>query len=207
MKKSWEHYPHTADMGIRGFGDSVEDAFAAAALAEMRKVQESDPLMPLWPAYLGWLYLWAEHYDEALIEVDKTLELALDFPMALYIKGCALAGNKMYEQAIELHEKAGQLSAEWKCGLAHTYALAGRLDEARDALAELEADYSPWDIWFIAVIYAALGEKDQVFKWLEKAYGPPNHPYLPWISYAPEFKSVRDDLRFSDLLRRMNLLE
>jgi SHS2 domain-containing protein len=33
MKKSWEHYSHTADMGIRGFGATMEDAFAAAALA------------------------------------------------------------------------------------------------------------------------------------------------------------------------------
>jgi SHS2 domain-containing protein len=33
MKKSWEHYSHTADMGIRGFGDSMEEAFAEAALA------------------------------------------------------------------------------------------------------------------------------------------------------------------------------
>jgi SHS2 domain-containing protein len=33
MKKRWEHYSHTADMGIRGFGDSLEEAFGAAALA------------------------------------------------------------------------------------------------------------------------------------------------------------------------------
>ena len=33
MKKSWEHYSHTADMGIRGFGTTMEEAFAAAALA------------------------------------------------------------------------------------------------------------------------------------------------------------------------------
>ena len=33
MKKNWEHYSHTADMGIRGLGNSLEEAFAAAALA------------------------------------------------------------------------------------------------------------------------------------------------------------------------------
>ncbi len=33
MKQNWEHYSHTADMGIRGFGATMEDAFAAAALA------------------------------------------------------------------------------------------------------------------------------------------------------------------------------
>jgi SHS2 domain-containing protein len=33
MRKNWEHYSHTADMGIRGFGESMEEAFAAIALA------------------------------------------------------------------------------------------------------------------------------------------------------------------------------
>jgi SHS2 domain-containing protein len=33
MKRNWEHYSHTADMGIRGFGDSIEEAFVNAAVA------------------------------------------------------------------------------------------------------------------------------------------------------------------------------
>ncbi|MHC4540579.1 MAG: protein kinase domain-containing protein [Planctomycetota bacterium] len=177
------------------------------ALAEMRKIQEVDPLTPLWPAYQGWLYLSAEQYDEAIKETNKSLELYSDFPLALYVQGCAYAGKGMYEQAIELHQKAGMLSPEWKCGLARTYAMAGRLDEARQALAELEADPSPWDTWFIALIYVALGEKDQAFRWLETAYGPPNHPYLPWMRYSPDFKPLRDDPRFADLIRRMNFPE
>jgi len=181
--------------------DRVDDA-----LVQIKKVQEADPLGPLWSAYRGWICLWAHHYDKAIEETNKALELYTDFPLALYVQGCAYAGKGMYEQAIELHQKAGELSPEWKCGLAHTYAMAGRLDEARQALAELEADYTPWDTWFIAMIYVTLGEKDQAFKWLEAAYGPPNHPYLPWIRYSPDFKPLRDDPRFDNLLRRMNLL-
>ena len=81
------------------------------------------------------------------------------------------------------------------------------INEAKKKLAELEADYTPWDTWYIALIYVALGEKDQAFRWLEAAYGPPNHPYLPWMSCAPAFKPLRDDPRFSNLLLRMNLLQ
>ena len=175
------------------------------ALAQMRRVQEADPLTPLWPAYQGWLYLYADKYDEAIKQTNKSLELYSDFPVALYIQGCAYARKEMYEQAIELHQKAGKLSREWKCGLACTYAMAGRLNEARQALTELEVDHTPWDTWFIALIYVALGEKDQAFRWLEVAYGPPNHPYLPWIRCYPEFKPLCNDPRFQDLLCRMNL--
>jgi serine/threonine protein kinase/tetratricopeptide (TPR) repeat protein len=177
------------------------------ALAEMRKIQETDPLTPLWPAWQGWLYLYAEQYDEAIKETNKALELNPNFPVALYVQGCAYALKGMYEQAIEIHQKAGGLSPGWKCGLARIYAMAGRSDEAMQVLAELEADHTPWDTWYIALIYVALGEKDDAFRWLEAAYGPPNHPYLPWMSCAPGFKPLRDDPRFSDLLRRMNLLQ
>ncbi|AFK23001.1 archease [Pyrococcus sp. ST04] len=31
--KTWEHYEHTADIGIRGYGDSLEEAFEAVATA------------------------------------------------------------------------------------------------------------------------------------------------------------------------------
>ena len=177
------------------------------ALAEMRKVQVTDPLTPLWPAWQGWLYLHAEQYDEAIKEAGKSLELYPDFHLALYIQGRAYAGKGMYEKAIELHNKAGELSPQWKCGLAQTYAMAGRLNEARQALAELEEDHTLWDTWFIALIYVAMGEKDQAFQWLEMAYGPPNHPYIPFIRCVPVFRPLRDDPRFTDLLRRMNLTE
>ena len=46
MARNWEHYSHTADMGIRGFGESMEEAFANAAIAlvainvEPEKVQQ-----------------------------------------------------------------------------------------------------------------------------------------------------------------------
>jgi tetratricopeptide (TPR) repeat protein len=182
--------------------DRIDDA-----LVEMRKVQKMDPLTPLWPVWQGWLYLYAEEYDEAIKETNKSLELNPNFPVALYIQGCAYALKGMHQQAIELLKKAGDLSPGWKSGLARIYALAGRLDEAKQTLAELEADHTPWDTWQIALIYVALGEKDQAFQWLEAAYGPPNHPYLPWMSCAPGFKPLRDDPRFADLLHRMNLPE
>ena len=175
------------------------------AVAQIRRVQQTDPLTPLWSAYLGWIQLWAQQYDEVIEATDRALELYEGLPLALYVQGCAYAEKGMYDKAIELHQKAGKLNPEWKCGLAHTYALAGRLEEARKALAELETNYTHWDTWFIAIVYAALGDKDGAFKWLEIAYGPPNHPYVPWMRYSPDFKSLRDDPRFADLLRRMNL--
>ena len=47
MKKSgWEHYPHTADMGIRGFGTTKEQAFAQAALAMIAVSVDLETIKP-----------------------------------------------------------------------------------------------------------------------------------------------------------------
>jgi hypothetical protein len=60
---------------------------------------------------------------------------------------------------------------------------------------------SPWDI---GAVYAFLGEKDQAFEWLEKAYQErTSRP--PWIKVDPRFDPLRSDPRFQDLLSRMNL--
>ncbi len=55
-----------------------------------------------------------------------------------------------------------------------------------------------------ALIYAYLGEKDQVFEQLEKAYQE-HEAGLPGIGSHPAYDPLRDDPRFQDLLRRMNL--
>ncbi len=176
-------------------------------LAEMRKVQEVDPLTPYWPALQGWQYRWTGQYDKAIDEARKSLELDSDFAIGLYILGSAYAEKGMYEEAIKVHQEVAVLSREWKSALGRTYAMAGRQDDARLVLAELEADLTTWDTWFIAQIYAVLGEKDEAFRWLEAAFGPPNHPYVPWIRHSPAFKPLQDDPHFGDLLRRLNFPE
>ena len=177
------------------------------ALAQMRRAQEVDPLSPLWPAWLGVQYSWVGQYDKAIEEAQKSLDLAPDFPVALDLLGNVYAEKGMYEEAIKAHKKAGELSPTWKSGLGLTYAMAGRQDDARTILAELEADHTHWDIFFIAEIYAILGEKDEAFRWLEASFEPPHHSYVPWIKHFPGFKPLRNDPRFGILLSRLNFPE
>ena len=54
-----------------------------------------------------------------------------------------------------------------------------------------------------ARIYAYLGEKDEAFEWLEKAFE--ERADLRGLKVSPDFDPLRDDPRFQDLLRRMNL--
>ena len=55
----------------------------------------------------------------------------------------------------------------------------------------------------IALVYASLGDKDQAFECLEKAYEERN-AWLVALRVDPMFDPLRSDPRFQDLVRRMN---
>jgi tetratricopeptide (TPR) repeat protein len=56
----------------------------------------------------------------------------------------------------------------------------------------------------IAWLFIAAGQKDQAFKWLEKAYQQ-RSPDLLWLGVWPTWESLRTDPRYGDLLRRIGL--
>ena len=47
MLPRWEHYEHQADVGVRGFGGSVAEAFEQAALAMTAAVTDLETVRPL----------------------------------------------------------------------------------------------------------------------------------------------------------------
>jgi len=176
------------------------------ALAEENLAQGLDPLTPVYPAWQGWINFWSEQYDDAITESKKSLELVPDFPIGLYILGCAYAAKGMFKEAIDIHQRAGQISIDWKWGLGQTYALAGRSEDALTVAAELESQPNVWHTWGLAEIYTALGDKDKAFYWLEEGFKQ-KHAYMMWIYNNPNFKPLQDDPRFKDLAKRLNLAE
>src|SRR2546427_953358 len=56
--------------------------------------------------------------------------------------------------------------------------------------------------YWIAMIHVGLGEKDEAFAWLEKAYQERSW-FLVWIKMDPQVDSLRSDSRFTDLMRRI----
>jgi hypothetical protein len=84
---------------------------------------------------------------------------------------------------------------------ARACALAGLRTEAMAAMAELEKrDYVP-SVW-IAHIYAALGNRDAVFMWLERGFRERD----AWLIEVKAWPAAwQSDPRFQDLIRRMGL--
>ncbi len=57
----------------------------------------------------------------------------------------------------------------------------------------------------LALIYAALGNHDEAFEWLEKAYGQQAIDLI--LLKDPTWDSLRPDPRYADLLRRIGFPE
>ena len=84
--------------------------------------------------------------------------------------------------------------------------MSGRGDEARkilDQLRERSEQTYVQPMW-IAVIHLGLGENDQAFDWMQKAYDDLS-AWLVYLKVDPLFDPVRGDARFAVLLRRVGL--
>ena len=173
------------------------------AIASHKRAQQLDPLLPMHTAWLGGLYRWEHRYGEALEEARKAIEISPNHPLGHHIMAQVYVDLGRYEEAISEHLKAAEAAPSFRGHLACTYAAAGRPDEARKILAEFQAlPVNGWRAFMIARICTALGEKDEAFRWLN--YEHP-HSTLPWVRVGPDWAPLRDDPRFRELLRRMNL--
>jgi serine/threonine protein kinase/TolB-like protein/Flp pilus assembly protein TadD len=178
------------------------------ALAEVRRAQELDPLSLIINHNVAWVLYFARQYDQGIEQVRKTLELDPSFAGAHDMLGELYTRKGMYQQGIDELREAIRLSGgdpNIKAELGNAYAVAGKRKQAREILGELTAlskrrYFSPC---FIASIYAGLGDKNQAFAWLEKAYEGPDI-WIAFVNVDPAFDSLRSDPRFQDLLRRMN---
>ncbi len=179
------------------------------SLSERKKAKALDPLSPIITSELGLSYFEARQYDQAIEEFRKAVEIYPNFSPAHSFLAMALEWKGMYDEAIVECQKAIALANNTNLlpQLAHIYAMSGRRIEAQKVLSEMRQEskqryFSPSRI---AMVYAALNDRERAFAWLEKAYRERDYGLVS-IKVYPMFDSLRSDVRFSDLLKRMNLL-
>jgi len=179
---------------------------SAEGLAEAERAITLDPLNA-WPNWTReYCLCLARRYDEAIEQHKRTEELDPNFFYLDSWVGVAYREKKMYEQGATAFTNVQQFTGGPSAGLAVTYARMGKTSEAREILREfLETSKrrytSPEQV---ATIYAALGENDLAFEWLQKAYDA-RSAFLVTSYASPVYDSLRSDLRFTELLRKMNL--
>ncbi|HWW83672.1 MAG TPA: winged helix-turn-helix domain-containing protein [Vicinamibacterales bacterium] len=174
------------------------------AIALVDRAVALDPLSAIVRYRAGRVYYHARHYDKAAVQFARILELDPADQLGLYGLGLVYEAQGLSDKALACLRKE---SLQAGFDIATAYATAGQKADARRKLAEemhrqqREGTYvrPGW----VAEVYAGLGEKDEAFRWLNRAY----HERDAWVTLLkvwPPFDPLRSDPRFEELVRQMN---
>jgi len=182
----------------------IGDAKLEEALVKVSKAHELDPLsVPIVTSH-GVILCRLRRPDDAIAQFRKAEELDPSFARMHWGLGMAYEQKGSYDQAISEFQKAVKLSNGGIVALAslgHAYGMAGRRTEAQQILGQLleRNETGEKNPYYLAAVYAGLGEKENAFAVLEKnrgnfASGLMKNDHL--------FDALRSDPRFEALVRK-----
>jgi eukaryotic-like serine/threonine-protein kinase len=179
------------------------------ALAEMERAQELDPLSLIIHANVGLMHYHMRRFDEAMQQWLSTIAMDPNFVRALWYLGLGYAHQSKFGESIKYLQRAAEVSGRTPfvvATLGYSYGLGGKKEEALKILDELEerSRTSYVSGFAMACPYLGIGDSENAFKWLEKAYEERSTWMLP-LRVEPMYDSIRGDRRFADLLRRVGL--
>jgi TolB-like protein/DNA-binding winged helix-turn-helix (wHTH) protein/Tfp pilus assembly protein PilF len=177
------------------------------AIAEIRRAREINPASLIINAVEVSVLCIAREYDQGISQGQKALEMDPQFAEVYgYLRRC-YEQKGMYKEAIfarQMRRKLAGLDAGETAALreaaAATSARVYWQKRLEQEMAELKQELDT--AFDLAEIYAQLGEKDQAFAWLERAYEGRSFMML-YLKSAPNLDPLRSDPRYADLLRRI----
>lgn len=194
----------------------------AAAIAEARRAQELDPLSLVISASVGQVFLLAREYDQAIKQLQTTVEMDRHFYIAHRILREVFVEKGLWEEAIAEHQVALKLAGEdaekveaLGNSLRQAYSHGGplgywqkRLELATQDMGSPQrlpyvlTDVSPYHV---ANIYARLGHHDLAIKWLEKAVEEQDYA-IYYLKTNPAFDDLQASPRVAAIMRRIGLM-
>jgi TolB-like protein/DNA-binding winged helix-turn-helix (wHTH) protein/Flp pilus assembly protein TadD len=162
-----------------------------------------DPLRANFQLALGYELFNQGRYDEALAALQEAEESNPQVSGLHVTRGKILFSQGRKEEALAEMEKEREDGDRWT-GEALAYYALGRTQESDKALNQLIATYQNDSAFQIGEIYAYRGETDKAFAWLDRAYKQ-RDPGTPEMIASPLMKSLLQDPRRAELLKKMNL--
>jgi eukaryotic-like serine/threonine-protein kinase len=210
FKKALELDPNISYTHVAyGLGYLTAMGRADAVVEELERAVALEPLSMINNVVLASGYIYARNYEKALVQARSSFDLDPSFPLGRHWLGMALVANGKHDEAISVGR---QVSPDSPFGwvsvsvIAHAYAKQGKRAEAEQQISLLHdlARTRYVRPYYIASIYATLGDKDKAFAELERSFAEKDC-YLGRISVDPFIDPLRDDPRFKSLIKRMGL--
>jgi tetratricopeptide (TPR) repeat protein len=199
----------TAHQAYAGYFISMGDF--DDAFTEILKAQELDPVSLNIKTDIGWYLYLARRNDESIAKLNEVIQMDPNFAITHVFLADAYKQKGMFSEAIAEAEKSAELvnpdqSLTRIALLGHAYAVAGKTQQAQRVLAKLKTlsrdQYLP--PYHVALVYAALGQKDEAFEWLETAFQD-RQWMMAFLKVDPRWDTIRSDPRFDKLLKRTGL--
>jgi serine/threonine-protein kinase len=181
-----------------------------ASTRACQRAQELEPLSLFITLSLAWAYYFARQYDRAIEQGSKALDMDPNFGFAYWHRGMAYIQQERFGDAVTALRKAISLSGPattFISYLGYANARLGKSREARQMIAQLERVSKRQYVssYFIAIIHMGLGDLDQTFEWLEKAYQE-RSGFMAFINVEPMLDALRGDSRFNALIEKIRPL-
>ena len=186
------------------------------SFAEYKRALEIEPLSLAIGTDLGIAYYYSRQYDRAIDHLRKLIEMDPSYVRTHHYLAKVYIEKGMFEEALAEFEKGFVLEGEDPAEVAK-----GK----QEVLSVFKAE-GPRGYWLklkeffkedirtgkhphrvdMARVCARLGERDEAFAWLEKVFeiGEAN---VIWLKVSPEWDNLRDDPRFTAMLKRTGLSE
>lgn len=205
-----EQFPNDAPLYfVKGVMSRLDGDYESS-LKSFDKLARLDPAARVVAAYnRSRIFTYRGEYDKAIAELDRGAKVEPNHPMlrifrsaALFYRGDREEGIKMMQGVIAENPKMDGIRPL----LAIYLAQSGRDEEARAQLTESSLALSKADhdmAFWVGAAYAALGEKDLAFKWLDRAVKLGNEN-KPWYVNNEALNSLRDDPRYKDLIDKIS---
>lgn len=207
LKRAIELNPNLAEVHARYGILLLAQGRFEEALAEARRCQELDPLALYTRVHVTRGLYMARHYAEAIAQCREYIRLDPSFATAHLYLGLSYYQQGKFAEALAALQQAVEVSdgrGEIKAALAQTHLKLGQRDKALKMLTELkeQAARTMQENYYVATIYAALGDKNQAFAWLEQAWQQRHPVFATRFKIDPNLDPLRSDPRYADLLRR-----